>query len=142
MAHQLSLFVENRPGKMDAVLDAVVDKKIDIKAFSITSSDTFGVIKLLVDEPFKVREMLKDAGFTVALEEVVVMEFDSVSGRVREVTRVLATEGINIDNAYGFVGGQDKKMLFVAETAEAEKIKQLFTGRDVKILNDAQIYSL
>ncbi|MBN1636605.1 MAG: acetolactate synthase [Deltaproteobacteria bacterium] len=142
MAHQISLFVENKPGKLDAVLASIIGKKIDIKAFMIASAGKFGVIKLLVDEPFKAREMLKDAGHAVALEEVVVVEIRDMPQGIKDITDLFASKGINIENAYGFSVQEKPKSLFIIETKEPSNIKEIVTAKGFKVLSDAQIYAL
>ena len=140
MAHQISLFVENKPGKMDAVMELITDRQIDTKALSIASAGSFGVLKMLVNEPVKVREMLKEAGMAVALEDVVVIELDDLPKGVKKVTALFTAEGINIENAYGFMAGS--KSLFVVETKNGSALKELASAKGIRVLSDAQIYGL
>ncbi len=140
MAHQISLFVENKPGKMDAVMELITDRQIDIKALSIASAGSFGVIKMLVNEPVKVREMLKEAGMAVALEDVVVIELDDLPSGVKRVTALFTSENINIENAYGFMAGD--KSLFVVETKNGSALRELASAKGIRVLSDAQIYGL
>lgn len=142
MAHQLSLFVENKPGKLYKIMQTIMGKSIDVKAFTIASADTFGVIKMLVNEPVRAREMLKESGLAVALEDVVVVEFTNMPQGMLDITAVFATEGINIDSAYCFTLGSDDKALFVIETREMAKIKDVLAGKGFQVLSDAQIYAL
>lgn len=142
MAHQLSLFVENKPGKLYKIMQAIMGKNIDVKAFTIASADTFGVIKMLVNEPVRAREMLKESGLAVALEDVVVVEFTNMPQGMLDVTAVFAAEAINIDSAYCFTLGSDDKALFVIETREMAKIKDVLACKGFQVLSDAQIYAL
>ena len=142
MAHQLSLFVENKPGKLYKIMQAIMGKNIDVKAFTIASADTFGVIKMLVNEPVRAREMLNEYGLAVALEDVVVVEFTNMPQGMFDITAIFAAEAINIDHAYCFTLGSDDKALFVIETREMAKITDVLSGKGFQVLSDAQIYAL
>ncbi|MEA2102214.1 MAG: hypothetical protein U9P80_06525 [Thermodesulfobacteriota bacterium] len=142
MAHQISLFMENRPGKLNTIIKAITDKHIAIKAFTIASADKFGIIKMLVNEPYKVRELLRDSDLTVALAEVMVIEIDNISTNMVSITELLLSKGINIDSAFGFTLSKGGKTLFVIETQETAQIKSLLEDKGVKVLSDAQIYAL
>ncbi|HDM33053.1 MAG TPA: hypothetical protein ENG28_04705 [Deltaproteobacteria bacterium] len=142
MAHQLSLFVENKPGKLDRILDIFMDMGMDVKALTIASSDKFGIIKLLVDKPFKAREMLKQSGFTVALTEVVVVEISSIPAGLKDITEFFLSRDINIDNAFGFSFGKDGRALVIIESEAIPEIKDLLVENNFRVLSDEQIYAL
>ena len=142
MAHQLSLFVENKPGKLDKILNIFTGMKIDVRAFTIASSDKFGIIKLLVSNPFKAKEMLKDSGFTVALTEVVVIEVDNISYGLKEITAFFVKQNINIDNAFGLICGKDSKAVISIEADDLPEIKDLLANKGFTVLSDDQIYAL
>ncbi len=142
MAHQLSLFVENKPGKLNAIMEAIIGKNIDIKAFTIASADKFGIIKLLVNEPNKARELLKGLGFAVALADVMVIEIVDMPAGMQQLTSLFSREGINIDSAYAFTLQEGTKTLFIIETKEAARITELLAEGGYKVLSDARIYSL
>ena len=140
MAHQISLFVENKPGKMAGVMSALRGKAIDVKAFTINSAGTFGVIKLLVNEPVRARELLKDTGLAVALVDVVVIVLDELPNGLETVSTLFNDQNLNIETAYGFNSGGHK--LLVIETNAAERLKTVCEQQRVQVLTDDQIYAL
>ncbi len=142
MAHQLSLFVENKPGKLDRILDIFMGLGMDVKALTIASSDKFGIIKLLVDKPFKAKEMLKQSGFTVALTEVVVVEVNGIPAGLKGITAFFLSKNINIDNALGFGFGKDGSALVIIESEAIPQVKDLLVENGFKVLSDEQIYAL
>lgn len=141
MANQISLFVENKPGKLEAVMSAITANHIDIKAFTVANADKFGVMKFLVNEPVKAREFLRDAGYAVALEEVLVVEIQGMPGSMQQIARTMTEQGINIDNAYSFSCAKDKA-LFVMETSQLQKTRELLEGNGYTVLSDVQIDAL
>ena len=140
MAHQISLFVENKPGKMAGVMKALRAKAIDVKAFTINSAGTFGVIKLLVNEPVRAREVLKNTGLAVALVDVVVIVLDELPDGLETISSLFTDFNVNIETAYGFNSGGHK--LLVIETNDADRLKTVCDQQNIPILTDTQIYAL
>src|SRR5512136_1263758 len=103
IAYQLSIFAENKPGRLAAVTGILSKEKINIRATTIATSDTFGVINLIVDDPKRAQDVLSKAGMTVNLREVLAVLIEDKPGGLDRLVQILFEEGININNAYGFV---------------------------------------
>src|SRR5271157_5955400 len=115
IAHQLSIFAENKPGKLAHVTSVLAKEKISIRATTISTSDTFGVISLIVDDPKRAEAALTRAGMTVHLREVLAILIPDKPGGLDKLTQLLLLEEININNAYGFVLESSKKAVFVVD---------------------------
>ena len=85
------------------------------------TSDTFGVINLIVDNPQRAQDALTKAGMTVHLRGVLAVLIPDKPGGLDKLTRLLDAEGININNAYGFVLDSGKKAVFVVDVDQMEK---------------------
>jgi hypothetical protein len=111
MTYQLSIFAENKPGRLAAVTQVLAKEKINIRATTIATSDTFGVINLIVDDPPRAKAALTKAGMTVTLSRVLAVVIPDQPGGLDKLTQLLVAEGININNAYGFVleGGRGQR---------------------------------
>lgn len=121
VAYQLSIFAENKPGRMAKVTSLMAAGKINIRAITISSSDAFGVINMLVDDPDRAQAILTKAGLTVSLKPVVAVVIPDKPGGLDRLIQLLFREEINIENAYGFVLESWEKAVFVLEIDQIDK---------------------
>jgi hypothetical protein len=110
---QLSLFSENKPGRLAKIADVFEKEKINIRAFTIAESGDFGIIRIVVDLPDKAFNVLKKEGFTVSETDVIGIEINDEPGSMKEVAELFAEGSINIDYAYAFIGRNQKAVLIV-----------------------------
>ena len=125
IAYQLSIFAENKPGKLAHVTSVLARENISIRATTISTSDTFGVISLIVDDPKRAEAALTKAEMTVHLRGVLAILIPDKPGGLDKLTRLLEDEGVNINNAYGFVLESAKKAVFVVDVDQMEKTEKL-----------------
>jgi hypothetical protein len=125
IAYQLSIFAENKPGVLARITGVLSKAKISIRATTISTSDTFGVINLIVDDPQRGKAALTEAGITVHLRSVLAVLIPDRPGGLDHLVQLLYHEGINVNNAYGFVLESAKKAVFVVEVEEIEITEKL-----------------
>lgn len=135
IAQQLSIFAENKPGKLAAVTSVLAKEKISIRATTISTSDTFGVISLIVDDPKRAQAALAKAGMMVRLRDVLAVLIDDKPGGLDELTQLLFKENVNVNNAYGFVLESRKKAVFVLDVDQIEKAEKLVEENGFKTLD-------
>ena len=143
IANQISIFAENKPGRLAAVTHILAKEKINIRATTITTSDTFGVINLLVDDPQKAHKVLTAAGMMVQVRKILAVELNDKPGGLDRLTQLLYNENINVNNAYGFVVESYEKAIFVVDVDQIEKAekpleKNGFTTLDTEGLTSAE----
>lgn len=139
IAHQLSIFAENKPGKLAKVTSVLAKENINIRATTIATSDTFGVVNLIVDDPKKAEAALAAAGMTVHLREVLAVLIPDQPGGLDHLTRLLNEEGINVNNAYGFVLEGSKKAVFVVDVDQIQKTEMLLEEKGFKTLDTSSL---
>lgn len=125
IAYQLSVFAEDKPGKLAHVTGVLAKAGISIRATTISTSDTFGVINLIVDEPKRAEKSLTEAGMTVHLKSVLAVLIPDRPGGLDKLMQLLYREGININNAYGFVLECSARAVFVVDVDQIEKTEKL-----------------
>jgi len=108
---QLSIFLENRKGRLLDVTNILGDAAIDIRALAMAESAEFGILRLVVDNPEKARNALVSNGFTVKLQDVFAVEVEDRPGSFRDVVGILAASDVNVDYAYAFVGASSRAVL-------------------------------
>lgn len=125
IAEQISIFAENKPGKLAAVTRVLAREQISIRATTIATSDTFGVINLIVDKPQAALKALSQAGMLVKTRKVLAVLILDRPGGLDKLAQVLAEAGINVNNAYGFVLENGVKAVFVVDVDQLERAEQL-----------------
>ncbi len=121
---QISLFLENKPGRLASVCHALTDGGVNIASLSLADTSDFGIVRLLVDKPEAARDLLKAAGFGVNVRDVVAIAAGDEPGTLAKVLDVIDTTGANVEYMYAFsVRSGDKAVLVFRfdKTDEAEK---------------------
>jgi hypothetical protein len=109
---QISIFSENRPGRLASIAHALGEEKINILAFSIAEANGFGVVRALVDHPEKAFEKLSALGFNVAFTDVIAVQMKDKPGGLYEIAKVLGDAGVNIEYSYAY-SGKDAAVLIL-----------------------------
>jgi hypothetical protein len=144
MAHQLTIFLENRPGRIQSISKVLVDNGMNIWAFTIQDRGEFGVIKMIVDKPQQAQLVLADQGFACAIKEVLAISAADAPGNLAKLTTALADKNVNIKDAYGFVAPTDRKGICFLEFENPERVdlQETIAAHGFTILDDEQLYEL
>lgn len=134
----LSIFAENKPGKLKRITEVLAKENINILGFSIISVKDFGVIKFLVDNPEKAYRKLKEQGFTVAKIPAIGIELEDRPGGLYEVVKIISSKNINIESALVYVAETRKRAYFVFEVDELEKTWELLKDEKVNFLKSSE----
>ena len=122
---QVSVFIENQPGRMVAMLEALRKENVNIRALSVAETADFGIARMILSDIDKGVEALRKAGFTARTTEVIIAEVPDVPGGLLQgVARPLADAGINIEYMYAFIDPTPGKAVVVVKAtdpARAEK---------------------
>jgi hypothetical protein len=110
---QVSIFVENKPGRLAAVTEILYRAKINIRAFTIAEAGDFGIIRMVVDKTDDAHRLLKENGFTVSLTRVLGVEVEDEPGGMFKIAKALGNEGINIEYVYAFTSGVERAMIIL-----------------------------
>ncbi len=135
----ISIFAENKPGKLAAITKVLADERINILGMNIASSGTFGVLKFLVDDFERGYEKLKEKGFTCSLNEVLAIEMKDKPGGFSEIAEILSRHGINMEYAYGLPIERGRRAFLIAEVDDVEKAKELLKGEHLQFLSEEDI---
>lgn len=101
---QISVFVENKPGQLGRITKILAAEKIDIRAFSVADTVEFGILRLIVKEPDRAAELLRNEGFTAQVNDVIVAVMRDKVGAFDEIVAKLAEENIDVQYVYSFIG--------------------------------------
>ena len=118
-ARQVSVFAENRPGRLRDLLAALADAEISIQALSIADSADFGIIRMILADTEAGQQALRDAGFTVMVNEVLAAEVpDEPGGFLNAIVAPLTDAGINVEYVYAFADNPKEQVLVVLKVSD------------------------
>lgn len=140
MPYQVSVFSENKPGKINKITTVLSENQINIRAITISDAGDYGIIKLLLDNPEKATELLNDNGITATLKEIVAVDLSDESGGLAKVAKILDENNINVDDAYGFLVESHKEAVFVFQVQNPHTAQSILSKHDFKILSDQELY--
>ncbi|TET74502.1 MAG: ACT domain-containing protein [Dehalococcoidia bacterium] len=124
---QISVFVENHPGRLVSILEVLEKKGISIRALSISESAEFGIVRMILDNPDEGLEALRQAGFTTRMDWILSAEIPDVpGGLLNSVAKPLTEAGINLKYFYAYIEqATGDKAMVVLKTDDLEKAEQI-----------------
>jgi hypothetical protein len=139
---QISLFVENKPGRMAKVSKTLSDAGVNIRALTVAEAGDFGVIRMVVDDPDKGYQVLHDNGFTVSETEVLAVEMKDIPGGLYEIVNTLGESNVNVDYAYAFVTTKAERALLIIRVDNLEKAREVLSDAGVKLATKDEIQKI
>ena len=137
---QISVFIENKPGMMVKITDALGNAGVDIRALSLADTQDFGILRLIVNDTEKAREALKAVGCITSVTDVIVAELPDVPGAMTKTVRILADNGINIEYIYAFVSPEkNKKAYIVFRIKDTEKASEVLKNEGIILADEGVI---
>lgn len=111
---QLSIFLENKTGRLSEVTQTLAQAGINIRALSLADTSDFGILRLIVDDTERAKNIMKEAGFTVGRTFVIAVEVSDQPGGLHKILDVLSGHGVNVEYMYAFVqqGGSNATLIF------------------------------
>lgn len=139
---QLSIFVENKPGRLAEVTKAIGDAGVDIRALSIADTSDFGILRLIVNRPEDAVKALRDAEMTVSLTDVLAVGINDAPGAFAEVVRLLSDENIGIEYMYAFISRKENQAFIILRIEEVERAVALLQANHVPLITGQEIYEM
>ena len=125
LVKQLSVFVENKPGRLSAIINLLADHHVNLSALSLADTSNFGVLRLIADKPEAAIAALREEGIVAKSTDVLTVAIDDTPGSLTQVLDLLAGEGISIEYMYAFSAKQENKALMVFKVDELDKAEAL-----------------
>lgn len=136
---QLSVFLENRKGRLDECLSALTDNNINVVSLSLADTTDFGMLRLIVSDPEKARDTLKSRGFSATLSEVVGVKMPHVPGALQGALRVVADNDINIEYMYALCTKTDEAAI-VIKPSDIEKTQKVLTDKGYSLFTEGDLF--
>ncbi|MFZ2041387.1 MAG: ACT domain-containing protein [Desulfobacterales bacterium] len=139
---QLSVFLENRAGRLADIATTLGDIGVNIRAMSLADTTDFGVLRLIVNDTAKARQVLKDLGFAVRLTEVLAVEIPDRPGELGRLLRIIEQAGLNLEYVYGFVEKNSDNAILIIRFDDLDRAIAAIQAKEIRILDDGQLSSL
>lgn len=133
---QVSVFLENKSGRLSEVTQILGEAGINISAFTIADTSDFGILRLIVSDPAKAREILKEKKFSVQTTEVVLVKSPNKPGGLAGMLKVLNVEGVFIEYMYAFSMDEDDAIIVIRPTNMEKCIETLQKHKDEFLYSD------
>ncbi len=140
--NQISVFLENKYGRLAAVTRLLGETGINIRALSIADTSDFGILRLIVNEPDRAYQVLKENGFTVSQTEVIGVEMPDRPGGLAEVLVALEQASISIEYLYAFLGRGPNGALVIFRVEQVENAIQVLKNKGFRVVAGEDIYAL
>ncbi len=126
---QISVFIENKPGRMVEVLEALEKAQINIRALSISESGEFGIVRMILPHAEKSQESLRESGFTTRIDTILSYSMPDVSGGLlNNVVKPLSNAGVNLKYFYAYTDPATSQAMVVLKPDDLDKAEEVIKG--------------
>ena len=137
---QLSVFVENKPGKLVEALETLSKANIDLRALSLADTADFGILRIIVDKPANAVQALQNDGFLVKSNDVLPVSVSDKPGGLAAVLRVLANSGVDVEYTYAFVAHASDKAFVILRVADNDAAIKVLSDNGIALLTVSEMY--
>ena len=136
---QMSVFVENTTGRLAELTRILAEHGIDIKASTIADTVDFGILRCIVPNPEAATEILKEAGFTASITEVIAVTLEDRPGGLHKVLQILADHDIGVDYIYSTIKSKEDEAVVMIKVEDPKKAMDILTSNGVKLYNMSEL---
>ena len=140
ITHQLSVFLENKSGRLTEVLEVLGEENIRITALSVADTAEFGIFRLIVSDPERARELLKKKSFSVNLNEVISVIVPNEAKHYARVLRILSDLSISVEYTYAFSLGE--KSIVILRCSNTEEAIRALKSHEMDLLKASDLYKI
>lgn len=139
---QLSVFIENKSGRLAEITGILGDSGVNIRALSLADTSDFGILRLIVDDVEKADLILRKAGFTVRKTTVVAVEVPDSPGGLSTILQALDESRINVEYMYAFVEPRGSSAMIIFRFDEAERAIKALSSKNFNLLDSEQLRNI
>lgn len=136
--NQLSVFIENREGRLSDVLETLKEGKINIISLSLADTSDYGLLRMIVSDPVKAKDILKEKGFSAMLTEVLAVKISHTVGQLQVLLEKVCEAGINIEYMYVMENGSEYASI-VMKTSDLEKAVSVLSDTGVELIKSKEL---
>jgi hypothetical protein len=137
---QLSIFLENKSGRLTEVTEALASASINISAFSVADTADYGILRMIVSKPEQAEQLLKAKGLSVHITEVIGLVVPNEPGGLHRALQILSSEGISVEYMYAFA--LSDRATVIIRTEAVEQAITVLQKHKMELLKASEIYEL
>lgn len=142
LVKQISVFLENKPGRLSEAAKVLADNGIDISALSLADTDEYGVLRMIVSDPDKAKKALGESGVICKVTDALVVAIDDRPGGFSEALQILTDSGIEVKYMYACVSREQGKAIMVLSVENPAKADELIRNTDSGRVDPTLIYRI
>jgi len=139
---QLSIFIENKQGRIYHSLDTLANAGINIRALSLADTSEFAILRLVVNDPEKAKELLEENNFIVKETPIVAVELNDTPGGLSTILKVLNEENINLEYLYAFTHERTAKAILLLQTPDLDELINVLEKHEINLVPPEEVYNL
>ncbi len=139
---QISVFLENKPGKLLDFTKLLREHNIDMQAMALADTSDFGIVRVIVDDSYKTACVLKDAGYIYSITPVLAAAIPDQAGSLCDILELLSAENINLDYTYAFTGRQANSAYIILRVDQPEKAAALLANAGIHLISQEEMSEL
>ncbi len=139
---QISVFLENKAGRLWELTEVLRDNGLNIRALSLADTTDFGILRMIINNPAAALRTIKENGFSAAETDVLVVEIPDRPGGLAEVLKIMTRGGINVEYMYAFVQKKEKNAAVVMRVEDIDRTISVLSEGGVTILKAEEVYAL
>jgi hypothetical protein len=137
---QLSVFLENKPGRLSEPCKVLADAGISIVTLSLADTEQFGILRLIVEDWQTARKALADSGAVVNATEVVATEVEDRPGGLADLLTILEKGGVNIEYMYAFTFGRQDRAVLIFRFEDPDAAIEVLQAADVSVIDHVGLF--
>lgn len=139
---QISVFLENKSGRLNAVTNLLAENGVNIRALSIADTSAFGILRLIVNDPDLAYKILREASFTVSLTDVIGVEMPDEPGGLAKVMKILDQHSINIEYLYAFISSTKGRAMVIFRVENIDEAIQCLQREGITLVEGERLYKM
>ena len=139
---QISIFIENRSGRLAKITTALGAAGVNIRALSLADTSDFGILRLIVNQTEKAINILKDQGFTVMASSVIAVAVPDTPGALGNLLSLMEHAGLNVEYMYAFVTKNQDQAVIILRFDDIDKAIETLMENDITVLDEGALMTL
>lgn len=137
--HQISVFMENKPGNLADLTSFLAENNIDMRALEVADSSDYGIVRIIVDDPFNTLTLLKDNDWICKLTHVIGVKIPNTPGAMAKIMGILAAEEISVEYVYAFLAQKTDDALLIFRVQDNDKVAALLKKNGITIVDQEDL---
>ncbi|ABW68126.1 MAG: ACT domain-containing protein [Thermodesulfobacteriota bacterium] len=139
---QISVFLENRTGRLAEVTSILTEAGVNIRALALADTSDFGVLRMIVDDNEKAKRVLRDNGLTIGAHDVVAVEVEDRPGGLHRILDLLGKVGVNVEYMYAFVRNSGNNAIMIFRFDDTDKALATLAQHNISVINGKTVHTM